>query len=152
MIAIKRILVPTDFDACSTPTVKYAAELAEKFGAELVLLNVVQDLALAMPDAVMPTPVPAPVITQLIDAAKTGLGNLVATENLTRLNPRMEVRVGSPAGEIVSAANDLKADLVCIGTHGRGGIAHFLLGSVAEKVVRQSPCPVLTIRPTTHKG
>jgi universal stress protein A len=147
MVAIKRILVPTDFDNCSTPTVRYAAELAEKFGAELVLMNVVQDLALAMPDAVMPTPVPAPVITQLIEAARTGLVNLVTTENLSRLNPKLEVRVGSPAGEIVATATDIKADLVCIGTHGRGGIAHFLLGSVAEKVVRQAPCPVLTIRP-----
>src|SRR5579872_2828056 len=104
MVAIKRILVPTDFDICSTPTVRYAAELAEKFGAELILLNVVQDLALAMPDAVMPTPVPAPVITQLIDAAKTGLANLVTAENLSRLNPKLEVRVGSPAGEIIATA------------------------------------------------
>jgi universal stress protein A len=151
MVSIKRILVPTDFDICSTPTVRYAAELAEKFGSELILLNVIQDLALAMPDAVMPTPVPAPVITQLIDAAKTGLANLVTSENLARLNPKLEVRVGSPAGEIIVAANDLKADLVCIGTHGRGGIAHFLLGSVAEKVVRQAPCPVLTIRPPAQK-
>lgn len=152
MVSIKRILAPTDFDDCSIPTVRYAAELAEKFGSELILMNVIQDLALALPDAVMPTPVPAPVITQLIEAAKTGLANLVASENLGRLKPRMEVRVGSPAGEIVAAAHDLKADLLCIGTHGRGGLAHFLLGSVAEKIVRQAPCPVLTIRPqTAHK-
>lgn len=148
MIAIRRILAPADFDVCSSPTVRYAAELAEKFGAELILLHIVQDLALAMPDAVMPTPVPAPVLTQLIEAAQTGLENLVKSENLGRLNPKLEVRVGSPAGEIVAAANDLKADLVCIGTHGRGGLAHFFLGSVAEKVVRQAPCPVLTIRPS----
>ncbi len=149
MVAIRRILAPADFDVCSSPTIRYAAELAEKFGAELILLHIVQDLALAMPDAVMPTPVPAPALTQLIDAAKTGLENLVKAENLGRLNPRLEVRVGSPAGEIVAVANDLKVDLVCIGTHGRGGLAHFLLGSVAEKVVRQAPCPVLTIRPPT---
>jgi universal stress protein A len=149
VIAIRRILAPADFDVCSSPTIRYAAELAEKFGAELILLHIVQDLALAMPDAVMPTPVPAPALTQLIDAAKTGLENLVKAENLGRLNPRLEVRVGSPAGEIVAVANDLKVDLVCIGTHGRGGLAHFLLGSVAEKVVRQAPCPVLTIRPPT---
>ncbi|HEV3435836.1 MAG TPA: universal stress protein [Gemmata sp.] len=149
MVAIRRILAPADFDVCSSPTIRYAAELAEKFGAELILLHIVQDLALAMPDAVMPTPVPAPALTQLIDAAKTGLENLVQAENLGRLNPRLEVRVGSPAGEIVAVANDLKVDLVCIGTHGRGGLAHFLLGSVAEKVVRQAPCPVLTIRPPT---
>jgi universal stress protein A len=149
VIAIRRILTPADFDVCSSPTIRYAAELAEKFGAELILLHIVQDLALAMPDAVMPTPVPVPMLTQLIDAAKNGLENLVKAENLGRLNPRLEVRVGSPAGEIVAVANDLKVDLVCIGTHGRGGLAHFLLGSVAEKVVRQAPCPVLTIRPPT---
>jgi len=149
VIAIRRILAPADFDVCSSPTIRYAAELAEKFGAELILLHIVQDLALAMPDAVMPTPVPVPMLTQLIDAAKNGLENLVKAENLGRLNPRLEVRVGSPAGEIVAVANDLKVDLVCIGTHGRGGLAHFLLGSVAEKVVRQAPCPVLTIRPPT---
>jgi universal stress protein A len=149
MVSIRRILAPTDFDACSSPTVRYAAELAEKFGAELVLLHIVPDMTLAMPDAVMPTPVPAPVLTQLIDAGKSGLTNLVKTENLARFNPRLEVRVGSPAGEIVTAANELKADLICIGTHGRGGLAHFLLGSVAEKIVRQAPCAVLTIRPVT---
>jgi universal stress protein A len=149
VVAIRRILAPADFDVCSSPTIRYAAELAEKFGAELILLHIVQDLGLAMPDAVMPTPVPAPMLTQLIDAAKTGLENLVKAENLGRLNPRLEVRVGSPAGEIVAVANELKVDLVCIGTHGRGGLAHFLLGSVAEKVVRQAPCPVLTIRPRT---
>lgn len=147
MIAIKRILVPTDCDDCSAPTVRYAAAVAEKFGAELILLNIVQDLALAMPDAVMPTPVPAPAVTELIEAATSGLTSLVKAENLERLHPRLEVRIGSPAPEIIQTARDLQADLVCIGTHGRGGIAHFLLGSVAEKVVRQAPCPVLTVRP-----
>ncbi len=92
MISIRRILVPTDFGDCSAPAVRYAAELAEKFGAELILLHVVQDLALAMPDAVMPTPVPGPDLGQLIDAGKTGLANLIARENLSRLNPRS----GSP--------------------------------------------------------
>ena len=147
MITIRKILVPTDFDECSSPTVHYAGELAEKFGAELVLLNVVQDLSLAMPDAVMPTPVPAPVLTQLIDAAKDGLSNLAKAEQLERYHPHLEVRVGSPAAEIVDAATVMNVDLICIGTHGRGGLAHFLLGSVAEKVVRHAPCPVLTVRP-----
>lgn len=147
MISIRRILAPTDFGNTSPAAVRYAAELAEKFGAELVLLHVVQDLALAMPDAVMPTPVPGPDLGQLTDSAKTGLANLIARENLARLNPRVEVRIGSPAAEIVAAASDLKADLLCIGTHGRTGLAHFFLGSVAEKIVREAPCPVLTVRP-----
>ena len=145
MITIRRILVPTDFSACALPAVRYAAELADKFAAELVLLHVVSDAVLALPDAVMPTP--ATDLHALTEAGKTELANLIAAEKLERLNPRPEVRVGSPAAEIIAAATDLHADLVCIGTHGRGGIARVLLGSVAEHVVRQAPCPVLTVRP-----
>ena len=145
MIAIRRILVPTDFGECAAPAVRYAAELADKFGAELVLLHVVQDAALALPDAVMPTPVPGPT-SALIDAGQDGLANLITAENLEPRNPRAEVRVGSPAAEIVAAAKDLKADLLCVGTHGRGGLARVILGSVAELVLRQAPCPVL-VRP-----
>lgn len=145
MITIRRILVPTDFSACALPAVRYAAELADKFAAELVLLHVVSDAVLALPDAVMPTP--ATDLHALTEAGKTGLANLIAAEKLERLNPRSEVRFGSPAAEIIAAATDLHADLVCISTHGRGGLARVLLGSVAELVVRQAPCPVLTVRP-----
>lgn len=144
---MKRILVPTDFGECSAPAVRLAAELAEKLGAELVLLHVVQDLALAMPDAVMPTPVPGADIGQLVEAGKAGLANLIAKENLGHLNPQPEVRVGSPVPEIVAAASDIKADLLCVGTHGRTGLAHLLLGSQAERIIRESPCPVLTVKP-----
>ncbi len=147
MITIRRILVPTDLSSNATPAVRYGAELAEKFGAELVLLSVVNDLALIIPDAVMPTPVAIPDLDGLIAAAKTGVSNLIGELGLGRLNPKIEVRIGSPATEIVAAAGDLKADLVCLGTHGRGGLAHLLLGSVAEQVVRHAPCPVLTVRP-----
>jgi nucleotide-binding universal stress UspA family protein len=148
MIAIRRILAPTDFSDNSKPAVRFAAELAEKFQAEFILLHVVQDLALVLPDAVMPTPVTTPNLEEMIAGAKTGIATLVASLNLGRLNPKAEVRVGSPATEIVAAAGDLKADLLCVSTHGRTGLAHFLLGSVAEKIVRHSPCAVLTVRPT----
>lgn len=147
MLPIRRILVPTDFGECSAPAVHLAVEFAEKFGAELVLLHVVQDLALAMPDAVMPTPLPGPDLDQLTTAAKTGLANLIEREKLARLNPRIEVRIGSPVAEIVAAAGDLKADLLCVGTHGRTGLAHLLLGSQAERIIREAPCPVVTVKP-----
>jgi nucleotide-binding universal stress UspA family protein len=114
-----------------------------------VLLHVVQDLALVLPDAVMPTPVATPDLDEMIAAAKTGVANIVARLDLGRLNPKSEVRVGTPATEIVAAAEDLKADLLCVSTHGRTGLAHLLLGSVAEKIVRHAPasCPVLVVRP-----
>ena len=95
----------------------------------------------------MPTPVPGPDLGQLMDAGKTGLANLIERENLGRLNPRTEVRVGSPVAEIVAAAGDLKADLLCVGTHGRTGLAHLILGSQAERIIREAPCPVVTVKP-----
>jgi nucleotide-binding universal stress UspA family protein len=149
MIAFRRILAPTDFSDNSIPAVRYAADLADKFNAELILLHVVQDLALVLPDAVMPTPVATPDLDEMIAAAKSGIANLAATLDLGRLNPKYEVRVGTPATEIVAAAEDLKADLLCVSTHGRTGLAHLLLGSVAEKIVRLAPasCPVIVVRP-----
>ena len=149
MISIRRILVPTDLRDASIPAVRYGADIADKFGAELVLLSVVHDLALAVPDAVMPTPVGAPDLEALIAASKDGMTNLIGELGIGRLNPRTEVRIGAPAAEIVAAAGDLKADLICLGTHGRSGLAHLLLGSVAEKVIRHAPCPVLTVRSGT---
>ena len=146
MINFRRILVPTDFSDNSRAALDHAVGLAEKFGSELVLLHVVQDLALILPDAVMPTPVVNPDLGQLVDSAKTGLANLIAARDLARLNPRSEVRIGVPAAEIDDAAKELGADLICVSTHGRTGLAHFLLGSVAERIVRHSPCPVLIVR------
>ena len=150
MVTIRRILAPTDFSDSSAPAVRYAAELAEKFAAELVLLHVVQDLALVLPDAVMPTPMPAADLTQLLATARQGLAGQIGALGLARLNPRTEVRVGSAYAEIDAAAKDLKADLICVTTHGRTGLAHLLLGSVAEKVVRHAPCPVLIV-PSARK-
>lgn len=150
MIAIRRVLAPTDFSDSSAPAVRYAAELAGKFGAELTLLHVVQDLTLVVPDVMMPTPVAAPALNDMVEGAKAGLGTFVQKLGLEPLRPKTEVRIGAPAAEIVAAAQELKADLLCIGTHGRTGLAHFLLGSVAERIVRHAPCPVLTVRPPAN--
>ena len=147
MIAIRRVLAPTDFSDSSAPAVRYAAELAAKFGAELTLLHVVQDLNLVVPDVMMPLPTPAPALEEMMAGAKAGIATFVEKLGLQPLHPKAEVRIGAPAAEIVAAAAELKADLLCIGTHGRTGLAHFLLGSVAERIVRHAPCPVLTVRP-----
>lgn len=147
MVSIRRVLVPTDFSDCAACAVRYAAELADKFGAELILLHVVPDTVLALPDAVMPTPAPMVDLNALTEAGKTGLANLVAALKLGSRNPRLEVRLGSPEQEIVAAATDLGVDLVCVATHGRDGLSRVLLGSIAEVVVRHAPCPVLTVRP-----
>ena len=127
---------------------RYAAELADKFAAELILLHVVPDTVLALPDAVMPTPTPLADLDALTEAGKKGLANLDRGGEARRAAPAgRSANRRSPTAEIIAAASDLHADLVCIGTHGRGGIARVLLGSVAEHVLRQAPCPVLTVRP-----
>jgi universal stress protein A len=108
---------------------------------------VVQDLTLVVPDVMMPLPVATPALNEMVEGAKAGLATFVQKLGLDSLRPKTEVRIGAPAAEIVGAAGDLKVDLLCIGTHGRTGLAHFLLGSVAERIVRHAPCPVLTVRP-----
>lgn len=146
MISITRILVPVDLSELSERALAYAAELADKLSAQLTVLYVVAEPSAVLPDMMMPVPVAAPDLDDLTAAGKQALADLIAAKNLGRLNPRTEVRVGDAGEEIVEAAADLNADLVVIGTHGRGGLKHLLLGSVAEHVVRKAPCPVLTIR------
>jgi universal stress protein A len=143
MISLRRILAPVDFSDCSDKAVAYAAELADKLRAELTVLYVVPDLTLAMPDAVMPVPVATPDMDDLVKSANESLTKLIADKKMAATGV---VRIGSAAAEIVDAAKEAAIDLIVIGTHGRGGLAHLLLGSVAEKVVRSAPCPVLTVR------
>lgn len=149
MVNIRRILAPTDFTEHTRPALRYAVELAEKFGAELILLHVIPDAVLAMPDAVMPAPVPMADLNALTQSGRDGLAHLIAAEKIGHLRPRAEVRIGSPATEILAAATDLRADLLCIVTHGRSGLARLFMGSVAEAILREAPCPVLTVRSVT---
>jgi nucleotide-binding universal stress UspA family protein len=151
MIDLHRILVPTDFSKSSDNAVKYAAAFAEKFGAELHVLHVVQDLALFIPEAVLITPVMMPPLDQFKAAAQTALDKAIKDLNLTGFKVQTEVAQGVPFTEIIRAAREKDVDLIVMGTHGHTGIVHMLLGSVAEKVVRKAPCPVLTVRHPEHE-
>lgn len=146
MISIKRILAPIDFSDCSNKALAYAAELAEKLQADLMCVYVVPDLSTAAPDAMMPVPVATPDIDEILQSARDSVARTIADEKMVKLKARGDVRLGPAAEEIGEAAKEWNADLIVIGTHGRGGLAHLLLGSVAEKVVRTAPCPVLTVR------
>jgi nucleotide-binding universal stress UspA family protein len=151
MINLKRILVPTDFSDHSHNALRYGAAFAEKFAAELYLLHVFQDLAVSQPEAVtVGAPIVAP-LEQFMAAAQTALERLIRDNNLGRLAVHPEVRAGAPFDQIVQFAVDKDIDLIVMGTHGRGWLAHVLLGSVTEKVVRKAPCPVLTVRPAEHE-
>lgn len=144
MIELKTILVPTDFSECSEAAVKYGAALAKAFGATLHLLNVVQD----------PYTLPwgadgfaAPIGDMLADWEAQAKSRLIEVVPRTvGANPVVTTRIGSPYTEIVRYAAQQRVDLIVLGTHGRGAIGHLLLGSVAERVVRTAPCPVLTVR------
>jgi nucleotide-binding universal stress UspA family protein len=151
MIDLHRILVPTDFSKHSDNALTYAAAFAEKFGAELTLLHVVQDLSLFVPEAVTISPPVAPPVEQLTAAVREALERVIDSRQLRRFTVHAEVREGSPFYEIVRFAKELDVDLIILGTHGHTGLAHVLLGSVAEKVVRKAPCPVLTVRHPEHE-
>jgi nucleotide-binding universal stress UspA family protein len=151
MIDLRRILVPTDFSKHSHNALQYAVAFAEKFGAELHLLHVVQDLALFLPDTVAVSPVAAPPVDQLTAAVREALLRVIRDNGLERLTVCPEVREGTPFYEIIRCAREKDVDLIVMGTHGRSGLAHVLLGSVSEKVVRKAPCPVLTVRHPEHE-
>jgi universal stress protein A len=150
MIDLRRILVPVDFSPHAEQALKYAAALAEKFGAELYLVHVFQDLAIYQTEVVSGAPPILPPVDQLTASARGELDRLVRDKKL-RPPVRTDVVEGSPVEEIVDYAREKDIDLIVLGTHGRGWLAHALLGSVAEKVVRKAPCPVLTVRLAEHE-
>jgi nucleotide-binding universal stress UspA family protein len=140
--SVKKILVPTDFSEGSEPAVQYAAMMARVLKAHLCLVHVIQPYAYAMTETfnvVDHYSALKAIAEPLLDQARKGLqkaGVSVETDLLSGVAHR----------EILKAARRIKADLIVMGTHGRSGVDHLLLGSVAEKVVRLSPCPVLTVR------
>ncbi len=151
MIDLHRILVPTDFSKFSQHALTYAAAFAEKFGAELYLLHVVQDLALVIPEVIPIEPPLTPSVQQLTTAVQSAFDRVIEENRLQGLTLHREVREGTPFYEIIRYAREATIDLIVMGTHGHTGLAHVLLGSVTEKVVRKAPCPVLTVRHPEHE-
>lgn len=148
MVQIKRILLPTDFSPCSTQATKYAFHLAAQLGAELHLLHVIEDLRAVVPDYYYgAVEWPKDLLEQMETGALQGLEKLVEAHGDAQQRPVLAVRQGRPREAIVLYAEEHKMDLVVIGSHGRSGVGRFLMGSVAERVVRHAPCPVLTVRP-----
>lgn len=144
MESSKIILVPTDFEEASQSALAKARDLAGRLGLEVVLIH-----TYTIPVAIYPgfDPIMAPDLTeQIAAAAKRSLETLAAEQG----GLRSELRCGDPAAEILRAIEELKPELVVMGTHGRKGVARLFLGSVAEKVVRSSPAPVLMVRAKAH--
>ncbi len=140
---ISTILVPLSFDEPSGSALEYAVELGRRLGATLHLLHVVDFPAVTPPEAVG---LAAPeIFGQIERSAREELARVVDEHRDLGVPMLSSLRSGAAAAEIVAFAHELPADLVVIGTHGRRGITHALLGSVAEKVVRTCEVPVLTV-------
>jgi nucleotide-binding universal stress UspA family protein len=151
MIDLHRILVPTDFSKYSQTALTYAAAFAEKFEAELYLLHVVQNLALVIPDIIPVEPSLLPSLDQMSAAVDVAFDRLIHENRLQDRKVQRALREGTPFYEIICFARETDIDLIVMGTHGHSGLAHVLLGSVTEKVVRKAPCPVLTVRHPEHE-
>jgi nucleotide-binding universal stress UspA family protein len=147
--SLNRILVPVDFSAHSQKAVRYATTLANKFGARVSLIHVVEDPFVTgawQSEAFIPN------IPELLDALLTAAQNQLAAlkKDLAAHGLVVETKVitGRPSHAIVEHAAAGHFDLIVMGTHGRTGLSHALLGSVAERVVQKAPCGVLTVRET----
>ncbi len=148
MLKFRKILVPTDFSTASKQALPYAREFARAHGSEVVLVHVIEvphyptlfeGTAMVVPP--LDESLRRELLRQLEELARTELREHGVTS-------RVVIRDGSPRHELVACAKEEAADLLVIATHGYTGLRHVFLGSTAEQVVREAPCPVLTVRAT----
>jgi universal stress protein A len=142
-----RILVPTDFSEPADAALAYAKSLAQASEASLHVLHVIEDPLSPMAGVDGMGQLPADLPETVRREAEGTLASRFGPADRERTRGTVEIRMGSLAARaIVDAANEQGADLIVMGTHGRTGLAHLVLGSVAERVVRTAHCPVLTMR------
>ncbi|MBI4510043.1 MAG: universal stress protein [Deltaproteobacteria bacterium] len=146
---IRKILCPVDFSEPARDALLFAADLAQQYDAELTLLHVYQIPGYAFPEGIV---LAGPeVMAELMVRIDKVLGEWKSdAEGHGAMRVSTLSVQGAPWNEIVRTAREQGYDLVVIGTHGRTGLKHVILGSVAEKVVRRAPCPVLTVRLASH--
>lgn len=142
MLRIQTILIPTDFSPGSEPALDVAHSLTRDHQARLILMNVV------LPPPVREVALPDAEMAGLVAGAKKQLAVLAA--RFSDLPVETHAVVGDAGHAIVETAREAQADLIVMGTQGRSGVTRFLLGSVAEHVLRHAPCPVLTVKPGTE--
>jgi nucleotide-binding universal stress UspA family protein len=141
---LKNILVPIDFSETSHKVLRYAVPLAEKFGARIVLVHVVEP-RIYPENLVIPAEIDE-MNVRMLQAGRQMLGRLRRKTIADSIKSDVLVVLGKPYQEIVELAKSEKADLIVIATHGYTGLKHAFLGSTAERVVRYAKCPVLTVR------
>ena len=145
---IQTILVPTDFSENSSAGVEHARDLAREFKAKLVLCHVSPSAERLVLYGPPPAHLPKDLEDAVVEGVEKGFAEVKArfeaSDDLTTVHLR-----GEPAAELVEYSNKNDVDLIVMSTHGRTGLGHLVLGSVAERVVRTASCPVLTVKPTT---
>ena len=137
------ILIPLDFSKPADKALEYGKAFARQFGAKLVLVHILEPMV--VPAELGYGFVPPPDDTLPVEALREKLVLLAASLG-SDLSVTSSVRIGRPWSEVVEAAKECAADLLIVATHGRTGLQHVLLGSVAEKIIRHAPCPVLVVR------
>jgi universal stress protein A len=163
VIVLKRILVPTDFSDTSAAAVNYGVAFARAFGATLIVLHVEDHREFEMivesqrvVDDILGGPARIPAIepaATVAHAARELMAAALTPQQAQGLAVEYVLRdggFGAPYAAIVKYAQEQEIDLIIMGTHGRGRVAHMLMGGVAEHVVRRAPCPVLTVRHPEH--
>ena len=144
---IRNILVPTDFSTASQEAVRYAYDLAVRIGATLHVVHVLENPFAPGAFMEMYTPPPAEYFTDLERQAEEKLRGCLTEAQRAACQVVLTTRLGLPSSEILDRLEEEpKIDLVVMATHGRGGVARLVMGSVADKIIRAAPCPVLTLR------
>lgn len=145
MNSFHNLLVPTDFSAHSDAAMQRGADLSRRYAAPLSLLYVFQPVSYALPEGhALHTTVQ---MREMFDAFEKRLAQAKAeVERAGAVRVSTQLRIGPIAGEIIDFADVANVDLIVMGTHGRTGLSHLLMGSIAEKVARMAMCPVLTVR------
>ena len=144
MIQIKKILTPTDFSPQSKEALRYAVELAKVHEAEILLAHVMEPPI--YPTMFEGAAVAVPPLDESFRKQLEEHLESVRQEEVGDIPSKISVREGSPCTELSELAQEEDVDLIVIATHGYTGLKHMLLGSTAEKMVRNAPCPVLTVR------
>lgn len=146
---VQRILFPTDFSDLSKTAETSACDYTNQFGAELHVLHVLPDLLLTMPQKAAGQLISRDILADVANSAEEEIQKIPSTAWAFGKKVVRAVRVGPICDTISKYAKDNAIDLIVIGTHGRTGLPHVLLGSVAERVVQHAPCSVLTVRADT---
>jgi nucleotide-binding universal stress UspA family protein len=151
MIALNHVLVATDFGDSAEVALRYGRELARTFGATLHIVHVVDDLGSRVAEWPGYVPNFGRLQTQMEETARQKLEALVSDEDRRDLRARTTAVTSAATAEaILTYARDHHVDVIVAGTHGRGAVRRFFMGSVAERILRNAPCPVLTVRFPEH--